>query len=150
MKITSADCPGGHVGDPTMESQIYSAITGKEMDEPEMLEAGERIFNIQRAVLLRQGWGGRKGDRLLDYFFTESLKQGEVFFNPDALMPGHNGEVISRLGLTLDRTGFENMKSEYYLLRGWDAETGFPTREKLADLDMTDVADDLLQLGLCL
>ena len=29
MTVTSAENAGGHVGDPTLESRIYSAITGK-------------------------------------------------------------------------------------------------------------------------
>jgi aldehyde:ferredoxin oxidoreductase len=63
MMVTSATNPNGHVGDPTLESQIYSAITGKETSEEELYRIGERIFNLQRAIQLREGWGGRDGDR---------------------------------------------------------------------------------------
>ncbi|MCR4394760.1 MAG: aldehyde ferredoxin oxidoreductase C-terminal domain-containing protein, partial [Dehalococcoidales bacterium] len=84
-----------HTGDPALESQIFSAITGKEVDEQELLTYGERIFNLQRAILLRQGWKGRENDQILDYFFQEPLKQGEIFFNPDGIMPGPGGKLIS-------------------------------------------------------
>jgi aldehyde:ferredoxin oxidoreductase len=36
------------VGDPTMESQVFSAVTGTETDEEGLNKLGERIFNLQR------------------------------------------------------------------------------------------------------
>jgi aldehyde:ferredoxin oxidoreductase len=130
-----------HTGDPTMESQVLSAITGKEIDEAGLNKIGERIYNLQRAILLRQGWGGRQGDRLLDYLHEEPLL--DVFFNPDCLVPGKDGEIVSRKGARIDRADFENLKSEYYELRGWDVESGLPTETRLRDLGLADVADDL-------
>jgi aldehyde:ferredoxin oxidoreductase len=35
------------------------------------------------------------------------------------------------------------MKNDYYTFRGWDIETGFPTRAGLHALQLDDVADDL-------
>jgi len=134
--------------DNIMESQVYSAITGKEIDDAELAKMGERIFNLQRAILLRQGWQGRKGDRIMDYLFTEPLKKGEMFFNADALMPGQNGEIISRVGAVIEKDKFEKMKTEYYGYRGWDAITGFPTKAKLTELKLDDVAADLAGRGL--
>ncbi len=148
MTVTSADNPAGHVGDPGLESRLYSAVTGKEPTEEELYGIGERIFNMQRAIQLREGWGGRDGDSLLEYFFTQPLKPGDVFFNPDAIMPGPDGEIISRLGKTLDRAGFERMKDDYYLLRGWDTDTGFPTATRLQVLGLSDVSNDLKDRGL--
>jgi aldehyde:ferredoxin oxidoreductase len=143
MQITSATNLTGHVGDPSLESQIYSAITGRETSEEELLNIGERIFNLQRAILLRQGWGGRDGDRIQEYFFTSPLKKGDVFFNPDAIMPGPEGKLFSRMGAVLDRTKFEKMKSDYYQLRGWDIDTGFPTVTRLKALGLNDIINDL-------
>ena len=51
-----ADYSGGHVGDPTIESRLFSAVTGCEVDEAGLNAMGERIFNLQRALLLRHGW----------------------------------------------------------------------------------------------
>ncbi len=135
-----------HTGDPTMESRILSAITGKEMDEAGLHKIGERIYNLQRAILLRQGWGGRQGDRLLDYLHEEPLQ--DVFFNPDCLVPGKDGEATSRKGARVDRADFEKLKSEYYALRGWEVESGLPTETLLRDLDLSDVAADLKQRDL--
>jgi aldehyde:ferredoxin oxidoreductase len=35
------------------------------------------------------------------------------------------------------------MLSAYYEARGWDGETGKPLRQKLIELGLRDVADDL-------
>ncbi len=143
MNLTFADYPDGHIGDPGMESRIYSAITGRETSEEEIYRIGERIANLQRAILLTQGWGGRHGDRLMDYFFSEPLKKGEVFYNPEALMPGPQGKIISREGAVIDRREFEEVKSEYYALRGWNVENGFPTRARLEQLGLQEVIEGL-------
>jgi aldehyde:ferredoxin oxidoreductase len=84
----------------------------------------------------------------MDYFHDKPLKPGEVFFNPEAFMPGPNGEIISRTGSVLPRDKFEDLKDEYYTLRGWDLKTGFPTVAKLSELDLNDVAADLKKRGL--
>ena len=146
MTITSAVCPTGHVGDPALESSIYSAITGKETGEEELYRVGERIYNLQRMIQLRHGWGGRDGDRVLEYLFTHPLKQGDVFFNPDGIMPGPDGQIISRLDKVLDRNKFEEMLSEYYQLRGWDTDTGFPIASRLYELGLDDTISDLSKL----
>jgi aldehyde:ferredoxin oxidoreductase len=135
-----------HTGDPAMESRLFSAITGRETDEAGLNKIGERIFNLQRAIFLRQGWGGRQGDRLLDYLHDEPLEG--VFFNPDCIVPGKNGKVVSRKGAKINRADFEILKSDYYELRGWDIESGLPTGKKLKDLGLTEVAADLKARGL--
>ncbi len=135
-----------HVGDPSLESQVFSAITGKETDEQSLYEVGERIFNLQRAILLREGWGGREGDKLVDYMHELPLEK--VLLNRDCLMLGPNGETISKKGKVLERKDFEKMKDEYYLLRGWDVDSGYPLQSKLKELDLGDVADGLEEKGL--
>ena len=141
-----ADNSEGHVGDPTLESQIFAAITGKEVGEEGLLKMGERIFNLQRAIVLRQGWGGREEDRLLDYLHEEPLQT--AFGNPECLVPGRDGEVTSRKGAVVEREKFEEMKSEYYELRGWDIESGLLTKAGLKELELEDVASGLEKQGL--
>jgi aldehyde:ferredoxin oxidoreductase len=52
------------------------------------------------------------------------------------------------MGAKVDRADFENLKSEYYRLRGWDVESGLPTEKKLKELKLEDVAADLKSRGL--
>ena len=135
-----------HVGDPTLESKILSAVTGNEVDEEGLYRIGERVFNLQRATLVREGHRGREFDTLPDFLFTMPLEHDQM--NPECLVPGKGGEVISRKGSVVDRQEFEKMKGEYYQLRGWDVATGLQTRAKLVELGLGDIADDLEQRGL--
>jgi aldehyde:ferredoxin oxidoreductase len=41
----------------------------------------------------------------------------------------------------------EPMLDDYYQVRGWNRETGFPTREKLDSLDLSSVANELEKLN---
>jgi aldehyde:ferredoxin oxidoreductase len=40
----------------------------------------------------------------------------------------------------LDRAQFEQFKTTYYKLEGWDPSTGWPTRETLESLELAEVA----------
>jgi aldehyde:ferredoxin oxidoreductase len=125
-----------HVGDPTLESKVYSAVTGREIDEEGLYMIGERIFNLQRAILVREGHKGRVDDTLEEFNFDIPLK-GD-FLNEDCLLPGEDGKPFSRKGMVLDRKGFEKMKDEYYSIRGWDVSTGLQTLEKLRELKLLE------------
>jgi len=135
-----------HVGDPTLESRLFSAVTGKEMDEAMLDQAGERIFNLYRAILLREGRNGREDDYVPESQFVareEPVYDAFGMFNPDLYLPGAGDAVISVKGKALTREGFEQMKNEYYELRGWDAETGFLNKKKLEELDLSDLIEPL-------
>jgi aldehyde:ferredoxin oxidoreductase len=122
----------------TLESRIVSAITGRDLDETALLRIGERAFNLQRSILLRDSWGGRQGDILLDYLHEEPLQS--VYWSAECLAPDKEGKAVSCKGARLSRSDFEKMKSEYYSLRGWDVESGLPTEAKLHQLDLDDIA----------
>ena len=135
-----------HVGDPSLEGRFFSAITGQETDEFGLSRMGERVFNLQRAILAREGHRGRRSDALPEYNFTTPLKFDVL--NPQMLVPGPDGNPVSRKGMTVDREEFERIKGEYYQYRGWDAVTGRQTRRKLEELDLADVAAELESAGL--
>jgi len=130
-----------HVGDPTVESKILSAVIGKDIDEEGLRNIGERVFNLQRAILLREGHKGREDDTLPESDFTVPLKSETG--NPEGLLPGKEGEVISRKGAIVDRKEFEKVKDEYYQLRGWDMKTGLQRKMKLEELELHDIAQEL-------
>ena len=64
------------------------------------------------------------------------------------LVPGKDGEPISKKGTVVDQEKFANMLSEYYELRGWDKSSGLQTKQKLTELDLADIAEGLAQKGL--
>jgi aldehyde:ferredoxin oxidoreductase len=131
-----------HVGDPDLERQLFCAVTGKNMSEIEWERAAERIFNLNRAILLRSGKKGRADDCLPDSQFIERVEPiADVFgmHNPELLLPGGGDTIISRKGKAVDRAHFEKMLDEYYELRGWDRNTGLLKQEKLKDLNLVDI-----------
>ena len=67
----------------------------------------------------------RRQDTLPDKFFTRALQGG-----PSA-------------GWKLDREEYETALDQYYELCGWDSQTGNPGREKLTELGLAWVADQL-------
>lgn len=135
------------VGDPSLESQIVSAVIGKDIDEQGLYRVGERVLNLRRAILTREGHRGRQFDVLPEEEYTVPLGEYENL-NYRCLLPGKRNTIISRKGDVVDRQEFEKMKSEYYELRRWDVDTGLQTRTTLEELGLSDIADDLEQRGL--
>jgi aldehyde:ferredoxin oxidoreductase len=134
-----------HIGDPSLESQLVSAVTGCDVDEAGLNEIGERVFNLNRAVLLREGHRGAGDDRLPEHWHTTPLKFDLT--NPDLLLPGKGDEAVSMKGRVVDKAQFEAMKREYYKLRKWDTATGLPTESRLNDLGLGDIAAELKLKG---
>jgi aldehyde:ferredoxin oxidoreductase len=130
-----------HTGDPTLESQLFSAVTGIDTDEAGLDLYGARIFNLQRAVLMREGWKAGQDDAPAEFNFTQPL----VFdpLNPRLIVPGPTEEPVSVKGNVLDRGDFEAMRKEYYELRGWEPESGLQKADLLKRLAMPDVVEAL-------
>lgn len=126
-----------HVGDPTLEARTFNAVTGNRLDEDGLMAFGERIFNQQRAILLREGWEPKKDDRVDEFNFTDPVET--VFMNPEVLVPGEGDAVLSRKGKTLDRDVFVTMRDEFYRLRGWDPDTGLVTKKRLQKLGIPEL-----------
>jgi aldehyde:ferredoxin oxidoreductase len=107
--------------DVNMACDIFNLATGKDWSIEEILKTSERVRNLERMFDVRQGLR-RTDDTLPKKFFEQPLKSGP-----------YKGEV-------LDKPKFEQMKDEYYEIRGWDKNTGIPTKEKLIELGLDDVA----------
>jgi len=130
-----------HVGDPSIESKLLSAVTGIDFDEAAYNRVGERVFNLTRAIQTREG---RQHDTLPEFNFTEPLTSDKsnyyFLFNPECMLPGKDGELTSRLNAKLDRKQFDTMLSDYYRLRGWDPKSGLQTEECLKRLSLSYVS----------
>ncbi len=142
------DIPNGseHIGDPTFESRILSAVLGKSFSETDLYRIGERVFNLQRAVLLREGHRAREDDRLPEEWHTEPVETHVA--DPELLAPGPQGQVISQLGRRAESAGYARILDEYYGLRAWDVPSGLQSVSMLRALDLADVAEDLQARGL--
>ena len=135
-----------YVGDPSLESRIFSAVTGVEIDEAGLNQYGERIFNMERGVLLQEGRQPKIDDVPAEFNFTDPVET--VFMNPDVIVPGPGGKVISRKGETLKQDEFDTMRKEFYEVRGWDPASGMQKAETLEHLGLSDLAKALKKMDL--
>ncbi|NLD38315.1 MAG: hypothetical protein GX654_15745 [Desulfatiglans sp.] len=126
------------VTDRSLIASIYHAVTGKILEAPDLEHYGEKVFNLQRTILLREGWKGRYDDRLLNYLYNKPLKEGELPFNMEALVPG-KGAIISKKNSIVSVHEFERLKDEYYALRGWHIDTGIPEEDLLKRLGLKEL-----------
>jgi len=110
--------------DITFWLDIYNATTGADCTPDEFLKIGERTVNLERAYVAREGFR-RKDDTVPRRMLEEPVL--------DASLP----PIGENLNIMLD---------EYYTLRGWDVKTGIPKEEKLRELDLDFVIDDLKKL----
>jgi aldehyde:ferredoxin oxidoreductase len=130
---------------PEFESQAFSLVTGIDMDTAGMLRVGERVRNVERAIMVREG-RRREDDTLANYCFTVPQGKGQEFENLSSALPGKvpgpDGHWID-VRRAIDRKRWEGLKDAYYAVRGWDPVTGIPRRAKLEELDLKDIAKDL-------
>jgi aldehyde:ferredoxin oxidoreductase len=96
---------------------FMTAITGVEWEEDDYRQAGERIYNLERMLNMREGFT-RADDRLPERFFTDAYTSGPA-----------EGAIV-------DRNEFEGMLDSYYDARGWDSLSGRPIEEKLTELGL--------------
>ena len=109
-----------HVGDLSLESRLYSAVTGIDMCLEESFQKGEMLCTLERALAIRDG-RTRQDDVLHSLYLEKEDAGGRKYLGED----------------------LERSKSEYYGLMGWDVESGVPTRSTLERLGLKDVAEGL-------
>jgi aldehyde:ferredoxin oxidoreductase len=124
-----------HLGDPDLETRIFKAVTGPGGEELDRY--AERICNLQRAIMVREGRRTPEDDYPPEFNFTEPLP-AEPNGRP-VLVPGPGEQTVDATGKTLDKNRFKQMLEEYYRLRGWDEETGLPRSETLKALGLDDL-----------
>ncbi len=113
---------------PTHLSRLLSAMTGWETTPEEIMKSGEKVFTLIKMYTVRQGLN-RRDDAFPERFYSEPLPEGPS-----------KGAVVPRE--TIDA-----LLDEYYGLRGWDKGLGVPTKQKLEELGLGDMADALAMPG---
>lgn len=106
--------------DPELQVKLINAACGLDWSVEDMLQCGERGWNIKRAINNRMGLTAAN-DRLPKALLEPFPDGGSAGYVPD----------------------IEAMLCAYYEARGWDRETGKPSREKLLELGLEDIAKDL-------
>ncbi len=107
-------------------AKLINIVTGLNLSASDLVKVGERIVNIERAYIVREGIR-RMDDTLPKRFLEEPITSG-----PSA------GNVIE----------LDEMLEEYYETRNWNPKTGIPTEEKLLELQLHDVVKDLKSHGI--
>ena len=106
--------------DPNEQVNLINAACGLNLTLDDMMAAGERAWNLKRAINNRMGLT-RANDKLPKALLEPLSDGGSARFVPDV----------------------DGMLAAYYQHRGWDMETGRPSREKMSALGMDDIAKDL-------
>ncbi len=95
-----------------------SAVTGWQYTSEDLMQVGERIYNLERAFNVREGvhWQDELPKRFLEEPLPEGPKRGQVL-------------------------KLEDMLKEYYQIRGWRG--GKPTKAKLQELGLDRAAEEV-------
>ena len=96
--------------------ETINAVKGWEITPEELMETGERIWNMQRLFIKRETGVMREGDI-----------PPSIYFEPQPLEP--------LKGEKLDRDEYDRALDDYYDIRGWTHE-GVPTAETLERLKL--------------
>jgi aldehyde:ferredoxin oxidoreductase len=106
--------------DPQMQVDLVNAACDLDWTIDDMMKSGERGWNLKRAINSRLGLT-RTNDKLPKALLTPYKEGGSTGFVPD--LPA--------------------MLDSYYEARGWDKATGKPKIEKLIELGLDDIANDI-------
>jgi aldehyde:ferredoxin oxidoreductase len=99
-------------------ARLTTAVTGVQYQVQDILQAGERIWNLERLYNLRAGFT-RMDDTLPPRFLEEPLKEGSS-----------QGHIVH----------LDEMLAEYYRFRSW-SQQGIPTPQKLNALGLAQLSE---------
>ena len=104
-------------------AHLYTLVTGIPLTAEELRTVGERIWNMEKAYNIREGWT-RKDDSLPPRVFKDPIPDG-----------GAKGSH-----LTGDEFNF--LLNDYYTARGWTSD-GIPTKQKIIEMGLNDVVAEI-------
>lgn len=141
---TAYNCTGvctrfliGRIWNPVAVAGFYKASTGIDITPQEVTRAGERVWNLQKAANVREGFT-RKDDEWPERWLNEPIK----YEKGDMWLQNYNKTK------RITKVEAEQLLDDYYDERGWDIKAGIPTKDKLVSLGLADVAQDLEKRGL--
>ncbi len=109
-------------------TKFYNAVSGDNKTTEELFKLSERVWNLTRAFWIRE----------YPDFGRNSDQPPKRWYHPS------NRGPVKNIHLTQEKVDW--LLDHYYALRGW-TKNGIPTREKLEELNLTDVADQLEKLN---
>ncbi|GAB1149296.1 aldehyde ferredoxin oxidoreductase [Shewanella algae] len=133
--LASPDKNRNYRGDSTIESQMFSLVTGKEVTETELDFMAERVLHLHRALTIIQMNEmnmRNEHDVLCDWVYD---------LDPDKAF-GDEGTI------KMDRDDIQKALDMFYDDFGWDRQTGAPLRSTLEKFGLGYAADALEARGL--
>ncbi len=103
---------------------LYSAVTGIDLTPTEIMKVSERAWTIGKLLNAREGFD-RKDDKVPEAWFKPLIQEGEEHRMTDYYETS-----------TLTKEDVENYLDDYYEERGYDKQSGLPTRQKLKELGL--------------
>lgn len=131
---------------------LFYAVTGKKIDEEELIRQSERVYNFQRVFNIRMGHGKREEDRVPyrsvgPVTEEEYLSRQERYDNQLKEILNYDIEgksTIEKMKVLRQyrESQYEELTDAVYTRRGWTLE-GVPTPEKLKELgiDLPEVLE---------
>ncbi|NLD71726.1 MAG: aldehyde:ferredoxin oxidoreductase, partial [Chloroflexi bacterium] len=104
-------------------SRLYTMTTGIPLTPEELVEVGERVWNLKKAFNIREGWT-----------MADDWMPDRIFDDPVPTGPSK--------GSHLTRDELRMMIDDYYQARGWTPQ-GLIPRSKLIALGLADIAEDI-------
>jgi aldehyde:ferredoxin oxidoreductase len=135
---------------------LYEGLTGKPTTPDDLIAQSERVYNFQRLLALKLGYGTRQYDRL-PYRAMGPVTVKEYDSRAERYDKQLRDEVgVNPMGMSAQekvvrlreyREGqYEKLMDAVYKRRGWD-HNGIPTQEKIRELgiDFPDVVEMVRQ-----
>ncbi len=112
-------------------ARLYSAATDEDLSAGELVEHGERISNLAKVINVREG------------FTRADDKVPEVWFRPMESPEGRIEMQDYYQTKPLTEEDVDRLLDDYYEERGWDLETGRPTKERLERLGLAGYSEEV-------
>ena len=130
------------------EQVFWNAVTGDKLTFEEGIELGRRIWNLDNAIWVLQG-RHRDMVHFSQYVYETKYEKGELF--PFYMWPCRDKsgkwKYTDLMGRSLDKSRFEEWKTIFYKLEGWNTKTGWPKRTTLEKMGLGFAADALQDAG---
>ena len=133
------------------EPIFFNIVTGKNFSFHDGIKLGRKIWNLDQAIWTLQG-RHRDMVHFADYIYQVPFGGPTIGGThlPFFLLPGRvqgAWQYVDVSGRHLDREKFEEWKTRFYIVEGWDPASGYPTRTTLEGLGLGAVADALEAKG---
>ena len=132
---------------PDLEERVLNAVTGNNKSYAEYMQVGGKILNLDRAIHVLQG-RHRDNEKFAPFIFKPKDRDEEEASG--MLFPFYQDGKWGRKAMRdrfLVEDRFEEWKTHYYKVEGWDTKSGWPTRSTLEGLGLGHVADVLQARG---